>query len=218
MIPLFPCVFTEGHITDSYYPLCDENGACLSELRVNLQYVEIESPIGLQKQAEDAIKVHRTIFDSLNTSKRVYYSIAQSQSTSHRNYGQYVALGACTQRFIKSATLMNKYFRNIKRQTIVEIFNDYVVNRNERQCKQTAKTDQINISWEIYLNIISKVFMVLGVSINAYRLGNKSHSSVNAPVDKGSKKTAVDYRGNRENSNKTEGIQMCEQALAQVYH
>ena len=26
MIPLFPCVFTEGHITDSYYPLCDENG------------------------------------------------------------------------------------------------------------------------------------------------------------------------------------------------
>ena len=107
---------------------------------------------------------------------------------------------------------MNKYFRNIKRQTIVEIFNDYVVNRNERKRKQTAETDQINISWEAYLNIISKVFMVLGVSINAYRPGN--NSSVNDPVDKGSKKTAVDYRGNRENSTKRKGSRCANKALA----
>ena len=55
---------------------------------------------------------------------------------------------------------MNNYFRNIKRQTIVEIFNDYVVNPNERKRKQTAETDQINISWEAYLHVLGKVFMV----------------------------------------------------------
>ena len=206
MIPLFPCVFTEGHIIDSYYPLCDENGVCLSELRIKLQYVEVDSPIGLQKQVEDANKVHRTIFDSLNMSKQVYYSISQAHPSILRQYGQHVGLSACAQRFVKNTILMNNYFRNIKRQTIVDIFNDYV---NNRQCRRNAKTDQANISWEVYLNILRKVFMVLGVSISAYRLGRASHSYSNDRVGK----MAVKDKDCSQNNSEIEGFQPCAQTV-----
>ena len=83
---------------------------------------------------------------------------------------------------------MNKYFRNIKRRLSWKFSMIMLsIGMKDNVSKLRKQSDKYFL--EIYLNIISKVFMVLGVSINAYRLGNKSHSSVNAPVDKGSKKT-----------------------------
>ena len=93
MITLFPFIFNQGHITDTYYPLCDENGQRQCELRINMQYLEINSPIGLNNNIQDANKTHRTIFDSLTLSKRTYYSIAHHKVNSHKHEDQQVLHG-----------------------------------------------------------------------------------------------------------------------------